>query len=115
MDSLIIGIVANEQNIDNKSYAKLLFIVGQEHDNYKENLELANTLNNLVKEKYPSLTRGVMLKSGENVNGKYNQDLSNKMILIEVDILAPCRDVLYCSNIHKLFIAIISVTEYTLN
>ena len=25
-----------------------------------------------------------MLKSGENVNGKYNQDLSNKMILIEV-------------------------------
>lgn len=71
-------------NIDNKSYAKLLFIVGQEHDNYKENLELANTLNNLVKEKYPSLTRGVMLKSGENVNGKYNQDLSNKMILIEV-------------------------------
>ena len=72
-------------SIDNKSYAKLLFIVGQEHDNYKENLELANTLNNLVKEKYPSLTRGVMLKSGEKVNGKYTIEniIANQTITIE--------------------------------
>lgn len=70
--------------IDNKSCAKILFIIGKEHSNYKENLALANDLDTMIKNKYNSLSRGVMLKSGEKVNGKYNQDLSNKMILIEV-------------------------------
>lgn len=70
--------------INGKSCAKILFIVGEEHNKYKENLELANKLNSIVKNKYSNLSRGVMLKSGKKVNGKYNQDLSNKMTLIEV-------------------------------
>lgn len=69
--------------IDNKSYAKVLFVVGTEHENYKENLILADTLNQIIKSKYPNISRGVLTKSGKNVNGIYNQDLSNKSVLIE--------------------------------
>lgn len=70
--------------IDNKEYAKVLFVVGMEHDNYEKNLALANQLNDLIKKNYPTLTRGIITKSGTNVNGVYNQDLSDKTILIEV-------------------------------
>lgn len=70
--------------IDGKSYAKVLFVVGMEHDNYQENLELANKINDMIKEKYPSLTRGVITKKGQNVDGIYNQDISPKIILLEV-------------------------------
>ena len=71
-------------SINKKSYAKILFVVGGEHKNYKKNLELANTINNLIKNKYPTLTRGVIIKTGKNVNGIYNQNLSSKMILLEL-------------------------------
>lgn len=70
--------------IDGKDYAKVLFVVGLEHDNYKDNLGLANEINNLIKEKYSSLSRGVITKEGANVDGIYNQDVSPKMILLEV-------------------------------
>lgn len=70
--------------IDGKNYAKVLFVVGKEHDNYGCNLNLATKLNDLIKNKYPSLTRGITIKSGNNVNGIYNQDLSEKIILIEL-------------------------------
>lgn len=70
--------------INGKNYAKVLFVVGKEHDNYTANLDLTTKLNDLIKEKYPSLTRGITIKSGSNVNGIYNQDLSDKIILIEL-------------------------------
>lgn len=70
--------------INNKNYAKVLFVVGKEHKNYKQNLELANKLNNMIKAKYPTLTRGVMQKEGPGVNGIYNQDLSSNVILLEL-------------------------------
>lgn len=71
-------------NIEGVNYAKILFVVGREHENYQMNLDLANTLNNLISLKYPYLSRGVMLKSGPGVNGLYNQDLSSNMILLEL-------------------------------
>lgn len=70
--------------IKNKKYAKILFVVGLENKNYKKNLELANTLNNLIKKKYPNLTRGVITKGGKNVNGLYNQDVSPNIVLLEL-------------------------------
>lgn len=70
--------------INGKSYAKILFVVGKEHKNYKKNELLANALNQKVKEKYPTLTRGVLLREGKNVNGIYNQDLGDNMILLEL-------------------------------
>lgn len=69
--------------IDGKAYAKVLFVIGLEHNNYKKNLNVANKLNDIIKQKYPSLTRGVLKKEGLNVNGIYNQDLNENMILLE--------------------------------
>lgn len=69
--------------IDGKKYAKVLFVVGLEHDNYQQNLNLAETLNQKLKEKYPTLTRGVVTKKGAGVDGIYNQDIHPNMILLE--------------------------------
>lgn len=69
--------------INGKNYAKVLFVVGLEHANYAPNLELATKLNDMIKAKYPTLTRGVVTKSGAGVDGIYNQDLSPKIVLIE--------------------------------
>ena len=70
--------------INNKSCAKISFVVGLEHQNYTKNLNLTNTINNKVKQKYPTLTRGVITKGGEDSNGIYNQDLNPNIILIEI-------------------------------
>ena len=70
--------------IDGTTYAKILFVVGLDHDNYKPNLELANTLNKRIIRINPCLSRGVYKKSGKGVNGIYNQDFNPNTILIEV-------------------------------
>lgn len=71
-------------NINNKSYARILFVVGLEHSNYKENLNAANELNSIIDKKYPGLSRGIYKKEGPGVNGIYNQDISSKVFLIEL-------------------------------
>lgn len=71
-------------SINNKSYARILFLVGLENKNYGPNLEMTNKLNNMFNEKYPGLSRGIYKKKGAGVNGVYNQDFSPKTILIEV-------------------------------
>lgn len=70
--------------IDGKSYARVMFLVGLEHDNYNANLKVATDINNLIKAIYPSLTRGIYKKSGPGVNGIYNQDFNSNCILIEL-------------------------------
>ena len=70
--------------INNKSCAKVLFVIGEEYDTYTQNLNVANTLNSKIKEKYPSLTRGILTKGGKESNGVYNQDINSKMILMEL-------------------------------
>lgn len=70
-------------DINGKSYAKLLFVVGAEHANYEKNLALATELNALIKEKHPGLSRGVITKEGPGSNGIYNQDISENALLIE--------------------------------
>lgn len=69
--------------INNKKYAKVLFVVGLEHKNYKQNLETANKLNSIINKKYPNLSRGILKKEGKYVNGIYNQDLNKNIVLIE--------------------------------
>lgn len=70
--------------INGKSYAKILFIVGLENDNYKENLQVTEKINNMLEEKYPGITRGIYKKQGPGVNGVYNQDFHKNTILIEM-------------------------------
>lgn len=70
--------------IENKNYAKILFIVGLENKNYAKNLEITKSLNDKFNEKYPGLSRGIYKKQGVGVNGVYNQDFHPNTILIEV-------------------------------
>ena len=70
--------------IENKGYAKLLFIVGLENPNYQENLDFTEKIQNKLNEKYPNLCKGIYKKSGPGVNGVYNQDFNKHTILIEV-------------------------------
>ncbi|MCI7241817.1 MAG: stage II sporulation protein P [Bacilli bacterium] len=71
-------------NINNKNYARILFVVGLEHDNYQKNLDNMNALNKLCEKYYPGLSRGIYKKSGPGVNGIYNQDINEFTMLIEV-------------------------------
>lgn len=71
-------------SIKSKDYARILFVIGLEHDNWNSNYNLANDLNNLFNDKYPGLSRGILKKEGPTVNGIYNQDISTGSMLIEV-------------------------------
>ena len=70
--------------IDNKDYAKVLFVIGKEHNNYLKNLEFTTSINNIIQKYYPTLTKGILQKEGIGVNGIYNQDLGENIILMEV-------------------------------
>lgn len=67
-----------------KKYAKILFVIGKEHQGYERNLNFANALNEKLKVKIPTISRGVIGKEGKNVNGIYNQDIHPNTLLIEV-------------------------------
>jgi stage II sporulation protein P len=69
--------------IKGKSYAKLAFVIGAEHSNYEKNLQLAKILHERLNNKYPGISRAVIQKQGAGTNGKFNQDLSGRAILIE--------------------------------
>ena len=70
--------------INNKNYAKVLFVVGQDYNNWQANYNLANAINNIMVSNYSNLSRGIMKKTGKYVNGVYNQDVSPNCILMEV-------------------------------
>lgn len=92
---------ATTVELEGKKYAKIMFVVGKEHDGYEKNLELANALNEKIKAISPSLSRGVLQKEGKGVNGIYNQDFSPNTILIEVG--GQYNYVEEVNNILKLF------------
>lgn len=70
--------------IDGKDYAKTIFLIGIENPNYEENLQFTTLINDKMNQKYPGLSKGIYRKGGEGVNGVYNQDFSNRTILIEI-------------------------------
>ena len=71
-------------NINNKDYAKVIFLIGLENPKYQENLEFTEKINNKINELYPGLSKGIYKKGGPGVNGVYNQDFSPYTILIEI-------------------------------
>ncbi|MFS0615926.1 stage II sporulation protein P [Lederbergia ruris] len=76
---------ATTTEIDGKSYAKVMFIIGTGHDHFDKNLAFADELHQLLGKKYPTISRGVSKKPKNNgSNGIYNQDLAEKSIVIEI-------------------------------
>ncbi|MGV3464327.1 MAG: stage II sporulation protein P [Heyndrickxia sp.] len=69
--------------INGKKFARIDIIVGKENKNYKDNLNYANELHSMLEKLYPGLSRGVFIKTKSEGNGIYNQDLSNRSILLE--------------------------------
>lgn len=69
--------------INGKPFARLFFVVGKENRNYEENLHLAKELHQKLEKKYPGISRGVFIKGKDEGNGVYNQDLTNKSMLLE--------------------------------
>ena len=70
--------------IEGKKFAKTIFLIGLENENYEENLSFTEKINNLLNEKYPGFSKGIYKKGGPGVNGVYNQDFSKRAILIEI-------------------------------
>lgn len=70
--------------IEEKDYAKILFIVGLENPSYENNLAFTESIQQKLEEHYPGLSKGILKKEGPGVNGVYNQDFSEHTILIEI-------------------------------
>ncbi|MCM3042423.1 stage II sporulation protein P [Paenibacillus motobuensis] len=71
-------------SINGESYARILFVIGTNHSNYAKNKQFADALNELLKQNYPGISRGVLLKSAKQGNGEYNQSVSTGSLLIEI-------------------------------
>ncbi|AZS13754.1 stage II sporulation protein P [Paenibacillus lutimineralis] len=71
-------------SINGESYARILFVIGTNHSNHAKNKQFADELNELLKQNYPGISRGVLLKSAKQGNGEYNQSVSTGSLLIEI-------------------------------
>lgn len=65
---------------DNTRYARVMFVVGMKHSNSSKNLEFVNTFNDNLNSKYKGLSRGILKRD----DARFNQDISDKCILIEL-------------------------------
>lgn len=72
-------VVKTTVKINNEKYARPMFVIGKKNPNYKKNEDLSLKINEQINSLYPGLSRGVLYK-----DARYNQDLSTKMVLIEI-------------------------------
>lgn len=66
--------------VDDKSYARMMFVVGGKHDGYLTNYHVSEELNKMIKNINPLLSRGILLRKSSS----YNQDVNGNVILIEL-------------------------------
>ena len=67
-------------NINNKNYAKVMFVMGCKSSNCSKNTEVANILMNKLELKYKGITRNITSRD----YSYYNQDLVTPSLLIEL-------------------------------
>lgn len=67
-------------NIRGDQAAKIMFVIGKSNPHWQENYYLALKLNQKMEELYPGLTKEILVKD----RSIYNQDISNKLLLIEI-------------------------------
>ncbi|WLR56933.1 stage II sporulation protein P [Mesobacillus subterraneus] len=70
--------------INNKPYARIVFVIGEENKNFQQNLKFANELHKILNKNYPGISKGVLPKKGIGVDGIYNQDLHANTLVVEV-------------------------------
>lgn len=71
-------------NIDNKNYARVLFVLGISNPNYENNKKMMSRINEIINENYPGLSRGIYDVDIPDWPEIYNQDIDNNAILIEL-------------------------------
>ncbi|MDN9011195.1 stage II sporulation protein P [Brevibacillus laterosporus] len=69
--------------LHDKSYSRILFVIGTAHPNYLQNKKLAENLHARLEAAYPGLSRGIILKGKNQGNGVYNQSISEGSLLLE--------------------------------
>ena len=67
-------------SINDKPYAKMMFVIGMNHDNYQKNEALMLKLNDYLNDKY----KGLMRDAFYGKRSRYNQHFNENVILIEV-------------------------------
>jgi len=72
--------VSESATINGVTYARLMFVVGMNHQNYQENEKLMIELHNYLENKYDGLMRRIYYGR----NSRYNQDFNSNTILVEV-------------------------------
>lgn len=65
---------------DGKVFARPMFVIGQRNPNYEKNVQFAEQFHEMIEERYPGLSRGII--SREHTD--YNQSISGNNILIEI-------------------------------
>lgn len=70
--------------IDGKSYAKVMFVIGSDNERYSQNLPIVQEIEGMLSAKYPGLSRGIRENGGYGYNGVYNQDFATTLLLVEI-------------------------------
>lgn len=70
--------------IEENTFAQLLFVVGTGHAEFEKNLSFTAGLHQKIEERYPGLSKGILEKDSSQGNGVYNQDLAPQSVIIEV-------------------------------
>lgn len=84
--------------INNKKYAKILFVLGLDNNNYQNNKIILEKMNKYLNDNYPGISKGILEKKGKDVNGVYNQDIGENVLLIELGGIENNIDEVYNST-----------------
>lgn len=69
--------------IGQKEYAKIAFVVSHASKYYEENAAFAERIHKKLEQKYPGISRGVIIKDNKP-QSTYNQDIMSNSVLIEI-------------------------------
>ncbi len=67
-----------------QAYAKVLWVLGTDNENYAKNEEVIKSLDTKLKEYDESISRGISYRGGAGYQGVYNQDWDENVMLIQV-------------------------------
>lgn len=64
--------------VNGKTIAQMIFVIGNQNPNYQANLAYAKQLRDAANNKYPGLSKGILV-----TGGRFNQDLAPRDVLLE--------------------------------
>ncbi len=70
--------------LDGKEHAKIALYLSRESKYHKENSAFAEAIQKKMEQRYPGLSRGVILKDSAPVSVNYNQDLIGESVLMTI-------------------------------